>query len=185
MKKLFVSILVAGLLVSVGATQALAYTVNPTEQEEEETVDVPTQEEETVEDAKTEGEITTEEDIEEDTEEKTDEDYLLDDNMMVWPHNWFHKFVDANEDGICDNCNEEHHWLGFVDEDGDGICDNDYGRHEYVDENEDGICDSCNKNHHGKQFVDVNKDGICDRNVNSKRPMNIHHHKVIGKGHHH
>ncbi len=45
-----------------------------------------------------------------------------------------HYFIDADGDGICDNCGI-HHWCAtdgagcgryFVDEDGDGICDN-YG----------------------------------------------------------
>ena len=37
-------------------------------------------------------------------------------------------FVDADGDGICDNCGARHgHWAGcgggFVDADGDGVCD--------------------------------------------------------------
>jgi hypothetical protein len=60
-------------------------------------------------------------------------------------------FVDANGDGICDNCG-----TGFVDADGDGICDN-CGT-AFVDADGDGICDNCT----GTGYVDANGDGICD-----------------------
>ena len=58
-------------------------------------------------------------------------------------------FVDANEDGICDNYNSASgNGGGFTDEDNDGICDNrgnggGQGNHRnFVDANEDGICDN-------------------------------------------
>lgn len=46
-------------------------------------------------------------------------------------------FVDADDDGICDNCTG----TGFVDVDGDGICDNCTGTN-FVDADGDGICDN-------------------------------------------
>ena len=64
-------------------------------------------------------------------------------------------FVDANGDGICDNCKQ-------------GLCDN------FVDANKDGICDNCphiQNQHNGAgqgngascgNFTDADGDGVCD-----------------------
>jgi hypothetical protein len=64
-------------------------------------------------------------------------------------------FVDANGDGICDNCRQ-------------GLCDS------FVDANGDGICDNCRHlgyQHDGANsgngpgcgnFVDADGDGVCD-----------------------
>lgn len=62
-------------------------------------------------------------------------------------------FVDADGDGICDNCGARHgHWAGcggaFVDADGDGVCDN-CGSYPW--------CGGA-----GGNFVDADGDGICD-----------------------
>ena len=83
-----------------------------------------------------------------------------------------HYFIDADGDGICDNCGvyrqcaaDEDCWgRYFVDGDGDGICDN-CGSHHWcaTDGTEcgryfaDGNGDGC-----GRYFVDANGDGICD-----------------------
>lgn len=67
------------------------------------------------------------------------------------------QFVDANNDGICDN---------FIDANGDGKCDNCRGQ---------GLCDGTGvrnargKNRgmgQGRNFVDANGDGICDNYQN-------------------
>lgn len=54
-------------------------------------------------------------------------------------------YVDADGNGICDNCNAVHQGCNYVDENGDGICDN-YaagGRGRYcIDADGDGICDN-------------------------------------------
>lgn len=55
--------------------------------------------------------------------------------------NTFCKFVDDNEDGICDNCgsNDCKKCTGYVDANGDGICDN-YG--SCICGNGDSACDN-------------------------------------------
>ena len=67
-------------------------------------------------------------------------------------------YVDANGDGICDNCavnGGRGRW--FIDKNGDGICD------YFTDTDKNGICDHCTRyGGRGRQFVDKNGDGICD-----------------------
>lgn len=57
-------------------------------------------------------------------------------------------YVDANGDGICDNCSTVAggYW---------------HEAHYYVDANNDGICD---------HYVDANNDGICDNYANNTCP---------------
>ena len=67
------------------------------------------------------------------------------------------RYVDANGDGICDNCSAAHTGRSCTDANGDGICDNCGIRHTgcgscYVDANGDGICDNYTGSqggHHG------------------------------------
>ena len=65
-------------------------------------------------------------------------------------------FVDADGDGVCDNCGTGMgrgaggQGLGFVDADGDGICDN-YGTGA-----------GRGAGGQGRGFVDADGDGICD-----------------------
>lgn len=53
-------------------------------------------------------------------------------------------YVDADEDGICDNCSECHkscpEGTDFLDEDGDGICDNCNAYHRCGGTEDDSIC---------------------------------------------
>lgn len=65
-------------------------------------------------------------------------------------------YLDADEDGICDNCSADHGSCTdgecFVDADGNGICDNCNAYHRcnsadgsgpcYVDEDGNGVCDN-------------------------------------------
>ena len=63
---------------------------------------------------------------------------------------------------------------GFVDADGDGLCDNcearatrgHHGCTAYVDENKDGVCDTCTNAGSWRTvcggYVDANSDGVCD-----------------------
>lgn len=67
-------------------------------------------------------------------------------------------FVDADGDGICDNCGVPHRrgmgagcGRNFVDADGDGVCDNCGIVHQR------GMGAGA-----GKYFVDADGDGICD-----------------------
>lgn len=70
---------------------------------------------------------------------------------------WGRNFIDADNDGICDNCGLGMCAMGagFVDADGDGICDN-YGTDRY---------------RRGIGFVDADGDGICD-NITAGMPRN-------------
>lgn len=55
------------------------------------------------------------------------------------------RYVDANGDGICDNCVGNGRCVGFVDANGDGICDNRGTNGQgagYVDADGDGVCDN-------------------------------------------
>ena len=177
MKKLIVSILMAGLVMSSGTTQILAYTVNSSEESTKEVI----------------------------TEDIAVEEIALETsvNVQVANPNWrAYKFVDANNDGICDNCNDYNHQY-FVDENGDRICDNLNNRHLFNDENKDGVCDDCNRANHGSKFVDSdsdgicdsfnetrlgynfvdgNNDGVCDQMVLNQGKMNSNHHKGMRKG---
>ena len=98
-------------------------------------------------------------------------------------------YVDADNDGVCDNrpangagCGQG---AGFVDADGDGVCDNKgaggrgcgQGR-GYIDANGDGICDNrgngtCpQRNGQGnarRGFVDADGDGVCDNQGSGER----------------
>jgi hypothetical protein len=50
-------------------------------------------------------------------------------------------FVDADGDGVCDDCQGTD--IGFVDADGDGVCDNCRGTGvDFVDADGDGVCDN-------------------------------------------
>ena len=83
------------------------------------------------------------------------------------------RYVDANNDGVCDTCGRLH--CRFVDANGDGVCDNcgtglgagcGHGI-GWVDADNDGVCDNrgtglgmgCG---HGSGWVDANGDGVCD-----------------------
>lgn len=61
------------------------------------------------------------------------------------------RYVDANGDGICDNCGIRHT--------GCGSC--------YVDANGDGICDNCGAGQ-GGGYVDADGDGVCDNYTGSQ-----------------
>jgi hypothetical protein len=91
-------------------------------------------------------------------------------------------FVDADGDGVCDNCgrggNPNAPRPNFVDENGDGVCDNcgagggqgpygpGYGQGSgpnFVDEDGDGICDNCGQGQGPMaNFVDADGDDVCD-----------------------
>lgn len=74
-------------------------------------------------------------------------------------YNTFCQFVDADGDGICDNCGLGGCSIGYVDVDGDGVCDN-YGS---------GNCGmGAGK---GTGYVDADGDGICD-NRTTRTPQN-------------
>ena len=68
-------------------------------------------------------------------------------------------FLDADGDGICDNCGTYHlrsmtgtgRGGNFVDADGDGVCDH------YAPGQGGGACGG-----HGENFVDADGDGACD-----------------------
>lgn len=80
-------------------------------------------------------------------------------------------YVDANNDGVCDNRVTSVCWN---DANGDGICDNRASGVCYCDTDGDGVCDRC-----GKNYVDANGDGICD-NCNS---VGSYAHHGYGHGH--
>ena len=76
-------------------------------------------------------------------------------------------FVDADGDGICDNCINPVCKV-FVDANGDGICDNckNPDCKNFKDADGDGKCDNCtNPNCTG--FVDADGDGKCDNCTNT------------------
>lgn len=82
------------------------------------------------------------------------------------------RYVDANGDGICDNCRAAHTGRSCTDANGDGICDNCGIRHTgcgscYVDANGDGICDNCGAGQ-GGGYVDADGDGVCDNYTGSQ-----------------
>lgn len=64
------------------------------------------------------------------------------------------QYVDANGDGICDNCNAAHTSCGRY----------------YTDANGDGICDNCGTTTCGQggSYVDSNGDGVCDNYTGSQ-----------------
>ncbi|WP_322199044.1 hypothetical protein [Acutalibacter intestini] len=67
-------------------------------------------------------------------------------------------YVDADGDGICDNCDFAHGqgWGGnFVDQDGDGVCDN-FANGQGCGQG-NGLGAGC-----GGNFVDQDNDGVCD-----------------------
>ena len=215
MKKLLVSILMVGMALSVVAAQTMAYSVSTNEEGEEVIVeteeevigdetleDAPVQEEETVDDVvteeTTEGNSGDEEEIETEIKdtEVIDPEFSVDSPIVDF-NGRPHKFIDANNDGICDNCNEEHLGLGFIDEDGDGICDQLKEHHPFDDTNKDGLCDTCGRHDHRRFFegfggngdfrrhelVDENEDGVCDKN--NQKPFKGKHHQGNGKWHRH
>ncbi len=61
-------------------------------------------------------------------------------------------YVDADNDGICDNrgenCGNNENKSGYVDADNDGICDN--------------KGENCGNNENKSGYVDADNDGICD-----------------------
>lgn len=68
------------------------------------------------------------------------------------------RFVDADNDGVCDNMGANGLSCGqCVDADGNGYCDQHKGACFY-DKDGDGICD----HRQGKNFVDADGDGVCD-----------------------
>lgn len=93
-------------------------------------------------------------------------------------------YVDADGDGLCDNCGGSHgncqtgSCSNYVDADGDGLCDNCSGSHgncqtgncsNYVDTDGDGLCDNCSGSHgtclnngNCSNYVDADGDGLCD-----------------------
>lgn len=81
-------------------------------------------------------------------------------------------FVDADGDGICDNC-EAYHWCGdnFVDIDGDGVCDNyaaGQGRGtgrggNFVDTDGDGVCDNYGSGQSQGRGCGYGRGGHCGR----------------------
>ena len=73
-------------------------------------------------------------------------------------------FVDADNDGICDNQGNGN----FVGADNDGICDN-QGYGNFVDADNDGVCD--NRGNGNGNFVDVDNDGVCDNRGTGVRPQ--------------
>lgn len=104
-------------------------------------------------------------------------------------------FIDADNDGICDNREERQDcWQNgscqagnFSDIDNDGICDNTEGKREceqngscqagnFTDADNDGICDNCGHKQGGLQtrlrqessdFIDDDNDGVCDNKENN------------------
>ena len=67
-------------------------------------------------------------------------------------------YVDADEDGICDNCASDH-----------GVCLNNGNCDNYADADGDGICDNCASGHSAclnsgscGNYVDADGDGVCD-----------------------
>ena len=108
------------------------------------------------------------------------------------------RFMDTNNDGICDNCDtvsrdclcgRENNGQNYTDTDNDGICDNCHvasrnclcGRENngqnYTDTDNDGICDNCNtdsrdcrcgRGSNGQNYTDVDNDGICDNRTVKK-----------------
>lgn len=66
----------------------------------------------------------------------------------------------------------------FVDANNDGVCDNWNGCANWADKNSDGVCDNCTGTHKsGCRFTDTNKDGICDnRNATSSKAHHSGHH---------
>lgn len=79
-------------------------------------------------------------------------------------------YVDANGDGICDNCAAgSTSCPGYRDVNGDGVCDNaaaSSGRGAcsgFVDANGDGICDNCSgRGAVCPGYADADGDGACD-----------------------
>lgn len=103
------------------------------------------------------------------------------DDGAVPPGGYGPNYVDADGDGVCDNCGSGYYGrmngnggANFVDADGDGVCDNCgsgyYGRMNgnrganFVDADGDGVCDNCGTGSYGggANFVDEDGDGICD-----------------------
>ena len=69
------------------------------------------------------------------------------------------RYVDANDDGICDNRGTGA--CRYVDANGDGVCDNrGTGACRYADTNGDGVCDTCGNG--ACHYVDADGDGVCD-----------------------
>lgn len=107
------------------------------------------------------------------------------------------RFVDANEDGVCDNCRGDCR-KAAVDQNNDGICDHcgeDCDGH-WIDMDGDGVCDHCGETCHrqdadgdgvcdnhgqvcGQNFVDANQNGICDNRAANACPR-----QQVTEGHH-
>ncbi|MEA4822805.1 MAG: hypothetical protein VB111_01660 [Clostridiaceae bacterium] len=67
-------------------------------------------------------------------------------------------FVDANNDGICDNCDSTRH---FIDANGDGICDNCEGGIRPMD-GTGKRAGNGGKEVRGYGYTDADNNGICD-----------------------
>jgi len=80
-------------------------------------------------------------------------------------------FVDADGDGICDNCGVYHRCgmaatsrgRNFVDADGDGVCDYYVTGQGRGNGRGNGVQGGC-----GRNFVDTNGDGVCDNYASSQ-----------------
>lgn len=76
------------------------------------------------------------------------------------------RYVDANNDGICDNggmCARYNGNKNFIDTDKDGVCDNlgtGTGAGNFTDTDGDGVCDNLGTGIGA--FVDADGDGVCD-----------------------
>ena len=75
-------------------------------------------------------------------------------------------FVDADNNGVCDNRGNGNR--NFVDADNDGVCDNrGNGNGNFVDADNDGVCD--NRGNGNGNFVDADNDGVCDNRDSGNR----------------
>lgn len=66
-------------------------------------------------------------------------------------------YVDADNDGLCDNCNSHHF-------NSNGACSG------YADADNDGLCDNCSSHHSSSNgaclgYVDADHDGFCDNHA--------------------
>lgn len=107
-------------------------------------------------------------------------------------------FVDADGDGLCDNCEaratQGHHGCAsYVDENKDGVCDTctnvGAGRvtcEGYIDADGDSICDNCDGagNHACGSRANANGGGICTGHGNGHHGSTLGHHGG-GWGHGH
>lgn len=84
-------------------------------------------------------------------------------NENTMKENAGQNYVDANQDGICDNKDDSNQCQNYVDIDQDGVCDN---------QTNEQCMSHCQNNDHGNQqcqqnYVDANDDGVCDNYQNN------------------